>query len=212
MIKYIALILALISSLNGACTTLADTKCLGCTTGDTCSFCYESYWNATTKACTAPTTTVTYCITYSNATTCIGCKEEYRLSGNSCVKNTPTDCITVKSSDVSKCEACDDGKRADFTTGVCGSTDCTSSNCEYCAMTSATVEVCTKCDSGYNKTTTGTCVSTVSNCASLNSTNVCIACQLGYYMNKAACDSSSETGSQGIITALSFLLFVFLSF
>lgn len=135
MIKYVALILTLASFLNGECTTLADKKCLGCTTGDECSFCYKSSWNSTTKACTAVTTEVDNCISYNkDATTCKKCDEEYYLSGNACVKNTPSDCITVRANDVSKCDVCDDGKRADHTTGVCGDTDCSTTNCKYCSM------------------------------------------------------------------------------
>lgn len=212
MIKYVALILTLASFLKGECTTLADKKCLGCVTGDTCAWCYESYWNATTKACTAPTTEIDDCVNYKDATTCAVCDEEYRLSGNACVEVTPDDCISVKSTDVSKCQVCDSGKRGDFTTGVCGDTDCTSTNCKYCTMTSATTEVCSRCDDDYNLTSTGTCVNTVANCAVLDTNNKCIQCDFGYYMNKTACESSDETGSNGIMATLSLLVFVFLAF
>lgn len=93
---------------NGQCPS-ADRYCMNCETTK-CGDCIYSYPDATTGQCKPPTTAISYCVTYSNATTCEDCDTGYYKSGNACVKISIDNCKHVDDEKPTFCVVCDDGK------------------------------------------------------------------------------------------------------
>lgn len=76
-----------------------------------------------------------YCTSYSSATVCAGCKHGYYLnSAKKCVEIDIDDCEATVDNTGAKCLVCEDGYRADSTTGKCTETACGITNCELCSV------------------------------------------------------------------------------
>lgn len=73
------------------CAGTTSTWCLSCV-GTSCNQCAMGFSDPTTTKCTAPTTAVTGCAAYSNATTCSACNPGLLLISNAC--SAPSTLIT----------------------------------------------------------------------------------------------------------------------
>ena len=71
-------------------------------------------------------------MSYSNATTCTACEEDYYLDAGKCVKITIDDCDAAlkDTAGVVQCTSCEDKKLV--SANKCSDTDCTVANCERC--------------------------------------------------------------------------------
>ena len=140
----LALTLTFITALLGKCSE--DKYCAKCE-GDLCSSCYQTYLN-TDKVCTAPTTAVTNCHNYSNATTCSSCKIGYNLINNACTAPGLTDCLSSTGTGTAEvCLVCKDTYVP--TAGKCDkATACSDSNCALCRVV-GTVQTCGICKDDY---------------------------------------------------------------
>ena len=137
------------------CTTGADKMCGHCMKASGCMICWDGY--PKDKICTAPTTKVENCISYSNATTCRQCDKDYILDGTKCEKlSTPkiTNCKVESKGICSACTGYDlasDGKK-------CESTACKLDNCEACGKKNGTTQTCAMCKDGYYLNDKALCV------------------------------------------------------
>lgn len=203
---------------NGMCPD-KDRYCVSCgvdaNNANVCMGCAYSYVS-TNGQCMPPTTTISGCITYSNATTCAACDEGHYLSGNTC-KEIPVDnCDHLASDSVTTvCAVCDDGYKNDPATGKCTETSCGISNCKSCTVTTVgttTSTTCVECNSGYALNDSYACVTPVTaNCQSQTGTT-CQSCARGYYDSGTTCSESDLYDSAyaltaGLLSSLLVLLF-----
>lgn len=178
-----------------------------------CIACVHSYPDSAGK-CQPYTTAVANCVMYSSATTCMACDNGYYLSGNSCVAVSDSNCNDVEASAPTVCTECKNNKQFDTTTGKCNDTACGIANCARCSLDSSKKFVCSYCNDGYSRTTTGTCVSEVTaNCVATDGTN-CSLCKPGYYDSGSTCTKSDLYSYEGSVQNLSMfaVLLVLLSF
>lgn len=137
--------------------------------------------------CTKPTTTVSNCDNYTNATTCRACKHGYNLVNNACVAITITDCGAYVSGSTTTCSLCLNKKLVSSDNTAC-SGSCTLANCDVCTSNT----VCAKCSSGYsilNSTCIANTADSLKNCAVATSTTACSRCMDGYYDKDNVCVS-----------------------
>lgn len=188
------------TALSTACPN--DQYCLSCT-GTTCNMCSGAYLS--NGVCTVPTTKITNCRQYTNATTCTSCASGYYLSNNACVKITVENCYKVDPAAPNVCLVCSNGKIV--SNGACtAGANCGIDNCKACTD----ANTCFECDSSYSLVTaTGKCVKDpISNCQTSNGTT-CTACDYGYYDNSNSCKSqtsSAKISSMIVIFAVLGLL------
>ena len=188
MIKYTILLLTILQ-IKSDCGTLNDSRCQGCEVAETCSSCWESYWDATKKACVVPPNKIAGCRNYKNENTCEDCHlGYYEKSENKCELITVANCWHSEKAD--ECMVCKDGYKPSADKKSCTDTKCEISNCLYC-MSLLTTEMCAYCTDGYaiNNTFKG-CVSNSKDCAALSATGTCNRCKHGHYMNKNECVDS----------------------
>ena len=175
---------------NGKCPN-GDQYCLNCT-NTSCALCGLSYVDSNGQ-CQPPTTEISNCATYENASVCKECKYGYHLSSNTCKAITVDNCLFVSTLNTAICLVCNNGKQSDPSTGKCTDTECGISNCTYCMVmavgTSNSVQ-CVECKSGYSLNSQGACVTEVTaNCDTQSSTD-CVQCKVGYYDSGSTCTVS----------------------
>lgn len=188
----------------------ADKYCLSGANAK-CTLCAYSYLNSS-GICQAPTTKISNCLSYTNATTCGTCADGYNLVSNACQAITITDCLAVTTTTTAAtsttaattsttCSVCNNAKLP--ANGSCtNGTACSLSNCSICASATR----CYQCAAKYAINTDGTCVSeNTANCR-VGTTSACTTCDLGYYNTGTACTSSSVQGSTYIVSAVVALL------
>ena len=190
-------LLALISQVMNV-----DKLCMkiNATTGD-CVLCEGSYWDATAKVCTVPTTLITKAFSYTNATTVSLCNTGYYVSGNTCatIPLTNVGCTngSATTAGVFTCSACATGKYLSLW-GQCVAIPTTNTNCADGSATSAGVFTCSLCASGY-ALSAGACSaigSSFTSCTAL-STNAttCTACTSGMALVVALTSCTTFTGA-----------------
>ena len=167
--------------------------CLRCSTSSAgsnqCDFCYNSFFDVTTKACNSNLPSVYNCLSYSQTNDgifCTLCKYGYRLSGNSCVPCRTIDCAFCDENDV--CLGCLNGQRLMtftlhnycspiFRPGVV--------NCEVTKLVN-NIETCVKCEDIYVLSSAGnSCLIHSQGCDQLSDdeTHTCLTCSKGYYIS-----------------------------
>lgn len=195
--KIILFLIATIAAQNGQCPS-ADQYCLSCSSTN-CGACAYSFLS-TTKQCTAPTTKVDGCISYSNATTCSACAPGKQLSANACTNISITNCLAVLNN---LCVACANAMRPAADGKSCSTTACTTSNCQICSFSSNT-ELCLSCKSGYAMdSTTGACVAEKTANCDVQTSTACTACELGYQHKDNTCVKSTLQAGLRLLASFS---------
>ena len=208
MLKQIIFIAFIATSITSSCATTEDKMCKSCVTG-ICAVCEHGYNDILGGGvCKTPSTSISNCHNYSNATTCQACELGYYLKANACVAIVTENCATANPLN-GDCLSCKSGKVYDTATKKCTDTACSAANCGLCSVV-GTVQTCSMCNSGYALTvgTSGvTCESNSGNCA-MTSTLVCTMCEEGYYMMGSTCKEGSSASVQrlGFMVFFAFLL------
>lgn len=181
----------------------ADKLCMkvDATSGD-CINCKGSYWDATNKACTVPTTLIANALFYTNATTVSACVAGYYVSNNTCVAipSTNVGCAngSATSAGVFTCSACVTGKYLSLWE-QCVAIPTTATNCTNGSATSAGVFTCSACASGF-RLNSGSCTaiaSSFTNCTALdNAGTACTACTTGMALVVAGTSCVTFTGAE----------------
>lgn len=149
---------------------------------DRCETCNEEYFINNLGQCNPKPTGISNCTSYSDLTTCDGCKSEYYLEGSECKS-----IVTVIDGceiylDGSNCKKCKTQYFLDGNTCVAAK----ATNCEtYLSLTA-----CDTCPKGYGKKES----SSLTNCSIINKPNcldfeqdgpyLCLKCREGYYVDE----------------------------
>ena len=190
------IILFLILHIKSECGTLNDTRCQGCEQAETCSSCYQSYWDGTEKKCVVPKTKIEGCKIYKDESICFECSFGYYIKYNpsKCIKITIKNCLTAVQD--GECIICN----STYVSGdkkTCSDTKCRYKNCKGCHRLEVSPgsfkEMCIWCQNGFvlKDFIDNSCISNTKNCGKLNFHDLkCVLCKGGFYMNKNDCVKS----------------------
>lgn len=192
MLKKTILLYLTLTQINTDCGTLSDTNCNGCLLPETCSQCYNTFWDSTEKKCTTPSTKIPNCYKYKNTNTCESCNLGYYLkSSTSCEPIKVANCEYSEKSD--ECLVCKNAMRPAADLKSCSETSCKTENCDLC-MLNGGIEICFYCKKGFASNASGTtCLADEGDCHMKNGVGEggdCVRCKQGYFMSKGDCEES----------------------